>query len=215
MTKVKVCGITNENDARNAIESGADYIGFIFAPSKRKIIKETAVRIIKAFPEYKNFVGVFLNGKKKEIEDICEYSGIRLLQLHGDETPAFCNYFVNREYKVIKVFRVKGHESFTQVALYEKVYAYLFDTYRDYEYGGTGETFDWSLIKKIPQLEGRKYFISGGLDALNVRDVVASLNPYGVDASSKLERQPGFKDHLKVEQFIFEAKGMPYNATNR
>ena len=214
MVNVKVCGVTNKEDAECAVSNGADYIGFIFAPSKRKIIKETALRIKKEIPDFDRYVGVFLNGKKKEIEEICEFAGIRIIQLHGDETPAFCNYFINRGYNVIKVFRVRDQRSFDAVRQYDKVDAFLFDTYKTGQYGGTGEAFDWSIIKRIPFVQGRDFFISGGLDQTNVSRVVSSLKPFGVDASSKLEIRPGYKDHEKVREFIAHAKGVGYDASH-
>jgi len=208
MVQVKICGMTNEADVKNAISCGVDYIGFIFARSKRQMIKESAARIIKNTPDFTNYVGVFLNGKKKEIEDICTYTGIRIIQLHGDETPAFCNYFTNRGYQVIKVFRIKDRSSFDHVAHYDKVKAYLFDTYREDQHGGTGHTFDWSIIKSVPELHGKEYFVSGGLGSSNIDELLSTVEPFGVDASSCLESSPGRKDPAKVAEFIKQVKGV-------
>jgi phosphoribosylanthranilate isomerase len=202
MTHVKICGMTNKDDVAYALACGADYIGLIFAPSKRKIIKETALRILDSTPDFTNYVGVFLNGKKKEIEEICDFTGIRIIQLHGDETPAFCNYFKNRGYVIIKAFRIKNKASFAPVAHYDKVDYFLFDTYVTGHYGGTGESFDWSVLTEIKSLKNKKYFVSGGLDASNLRDLLSEVEPFGVDASSRLETSPGKKDHQKIKDFF-------------
>lgn len=206
MTKVKVCGVTNENDANLAIKAGADYIGLIFASSKRKIIRETAKRIIdNASDGFCNFVGVFMDGKKKEIEETCNYAGIKIIQFHGDETPAFCNYFVNRNFQVIKVIRVMDSTSLKNVSLYEKVEFFLFDTYSHIQKGGTGRVFDWNILKNNDFLSEKNIFVSGGLDSTNVEKAISLLNPYGVDASSCLEKNTGYKDKGKLVDFIRKA----------
>ena len=202
MTKVKICGITNAEDAKVAISAGADYVGLIFGPSKRQIIKETAQRIVTSTPDFKNYVGVFLNGKKKQIEEISAATNIRVLQLHGEETPAFCNYFINRGFDVIKVFCVKDAHSLANIEQYDKVNAFFFDSFSAKERGGTGRTFDWTLLAKNSFLQNRKVFISGGLDHGNVCDVIKVLHPYAVDASSRLEKSVGIKDSEKVHKFI-------------
>ncbi|MBU1862579.1 MAG: phosphoribosylanthranilate isomerase [Candidatus Omnitrophica bacterium] len=208
MTKVKICGITNADDAQFAISCGADYVGLIFAPSKRRIIKETAMRILKKTKNFNTYVGVFLNGRKKEIEEICSSVGIRIVQFHGEETPAFCNYFINRGYDVIKAFRIKNIDSFDAVRQYEKVTKFLFDTFSIEEHGGTGKVFDWSLVKKIDFLKDRDVFISGGISADNAFEVIRALNPYAIDASSQLEIKPGVKDKGKVKQLIEAVHGV-------
>ena len=206
MTKVKICGITNADDATVAISAGADYVGLIFGTSKRQIIKETAQRILSSTPNFNNYVGVFLNGKKKQVENICSTTNIRILQFHGDETPAFCNYFINRGFEVIKVFRVKGAESLVNIEQYDKVSAYFFDSYSAHEHGGTGRTFDWLLLRENNFLRNRKVFVSGGLDQNNVSEVIKTLHPYAVDASSRLENSVGIKDSEKISDFIRTVK---------
>ena len=206
MTKIKICGITNVDDAQHAISCGVDYMGLIFAPSPRQIIKETAARIIKSTPDFTQYVGVFLNAKKKHIEDICAHTHIRILQFHGEETPAFCNYFIKRGFNVIKVFRIKNKTSLASVEEFNKVDTIFFDTYVNEKRGGTGEVFDWSLIAGSHISTNKRVFISGGLDSNNVREVIAIAHPYAVDASSKLEMKVGIKDKLKVKQFIDSVK---------
>lgn len=206
MTKVKICGITREVDARCAIEAGADYLGLIFAPSKRKIIKETALRILHSFPSYNSFVGVFMNEKKKIIEEICDYTGIQIVQFHGDESPAFCNYFINRGIEVIKAFRVRDASSIEKVSAYNKVGMYLFDTYSPEHGGGTGKTFDWHILDGQNILKEKNVIMSGGLYDENVKSVIAAVRPFAVDASSCLEVSPGVKDCNKIKKFIAAVK---------
>ena len=202
MTKVKICGITNADDAKLAISAGADYVGLIFGPSKRQIIKETAQRIVSSTPDFKNYVGVFLNGKKKQIEEISAVTNIRILQFHGEETPAFCNYFINRGFDVIKVFRVKDAHSMADIELYDKVSSFFCDSFSAKEHGGTGTTFDWTLLAQNSFLNNRKVFVSGGLDQDNVCDAIKAVRPYAVDASSRLESSLGIKDSEKVYKFV-------------
>ncbi len=202
MTKIKICGITNPEDAKYAVLFGVDYCGLIFAPSPRQIIKETALRIIKETPNFSNYVGVFLNQKKKFIEEICSYANIKIVQLHGDETPAFCNYFIKRGYDVIKVFRVKDKQTLSEIKRYNKVNLILFDTYSDIQYGGTGNVFDWSILKDSMELKNKKIIVSGGVCSENVKKLIDMVNPYAVDASSKLESETGNKDKTKVKEFI-------------
>lgn len=211
MTKVKICGITNVDNARFAISCGVDYLGFIFAPSPRKIIKETAARIMKETPDFNNYVGVFLNAKKKHVEEICSYARLRIVQFHGEETPAFCNYFIKRGLDVIKVFHVKDKDSFSKIEQYNKIGMIFFDTYSEDANGGTGKIFNWSLINKIDILKNKKVFVSGGLDSKNVCELIELVHPYAVDASSKLESKVGIKDNNKVKDFIDIVHGVKMN----
>ncbi len=206
--KVKICGVTNPEDAEFAISEGVDYVGLIFAKSRRKIIKETAKRITETVPSFENWVGVFLNQKKKEIEDICNYAGIKIIQLHGDETPAFCNYFVNRGIKVIKAVHIKDKSYIDVIKRYNKRIKFLFDTFKAGEYGGTGKPFDWKLLLDEGIVKEKDFFLSGGLDENNVVEALKLVSPYGVDASSRLEAEVGIKDKAKVKAFIRAVKAV-------
>ena len=206
MTKVKICGITNVEDAEAAIENGADYVGLIFASSKRQIIKESAVRLVKTFPAFKNFVGVFLNGKKREIEELCDYTGINIIQLHGIETPAFCNYFINRGIDVIKVFRVRDAESLDNISAYEKVRKILLDTYVPDQPGGTGKTFNWSILPNIQTIKDKDIFVSGGLNNDNITELLKTYAPFAVDVSSGVESSIAKKSAEKVSNFINQVR---------
>lgn len=196
--KVKVCGITNFDDASRAAHYGASALGFIFhKKSPRYISPSRAKKVIDQLPPFITTVGVFVDLKERAVQDICRFTGIRTLQFHGDETPQYCSRF--KGYTLIKAFRVDDVVNFADVKKY-KVNAYLFDTYRKDVEGGTGEAFNWSL------LEGQKFekpfILSGGLNKSNVRQAVEQVNPYAIDISSGLEKTPGIKDPRLIREFF-------------
>jgi phosphoribosylanthranilate isomerase len=206
MTKVKICGITNLNDAIAAVEFGADAIGFIFVPNTpRYIAPAKAAAIIEKLPPFVTTVGVFLNETKEHIKKIVSQCKLNALQLHGQEPPDFCLRF---DRKVVKAFRVKDKESLNVLPKYT-VSAYLLDTYVKGEMGGTGVTFDWSLAS-----DAKKYgliILAGGLNPENVARAIQQVHPYGVDVSSGVEAEPGKKDHSKLKDFIATAKAAEEN----
>ena len=196
--KIKVCGITNLDDARLAAELGADMLGFIFyAKSPRAVSREMATQICRAVTAEK--VGVFVNETEVNIRQILQECGLNALQFHGDESPSFCRLF---PVKKIKAIRVRDETSLQQAAEYD-VDALLLDTYTDSQRGGTGKTFDWSLAVKAKSL-GRPIILSGGLTPDNVREAIRAVQPYAVDVASGVEREPGRKDPEKLRRF-FEA----------
>jgi len=196
-TRIKICGITNMEDAEAAVGFGADALGFIFYKgSKRYIDPETAGDIISNLPPFLTTVGVFVNQDLDEIIEIKDKTSINAVQLHGDEDPQFCNSVPT---KVIKVFRVKGTLDPGKVAQYP-VQAILLDTYSDDEYGGTGRSFDWGIIEEMSH--PKKVILSGGLTPENVAEAVRIVKPYAVDVSSGVEATPGKKDHQKLKNFI-------------
>jgi len=196
-TKIKICGITNIEDAQVAADRGADALGFIFYnQSKRYVETEVAKSIISKLPPFIKTVGVFVNQDLSEIIDIREKTGIDIAQLHGDETPEFCD---SVPFKVIKALRVKDSVDIHEVAQYP-VQAILFDTYSDIEYGGTGESFNWELLKAKDF--SQQIILSGGLDPDNVLKAIQIVRPYAVDVSSGVEDLPGKKDHMKIKKFI-------------
>lgn len=203
MVKVKICGITNLEDALISIEYGADALGFIFYErSSRYITPENVQEIIKELPPFVTTVGVFVNEAIGTIREIKRTTAIDAVQLHGDETPETCEVLGN---KVIKVFRVSRGEvpSPLQLAKY-CVSAYLLDTHREGLPGGTGEVFDWDAA-----IEAKKYgrvILAGGLTPDNVSEAVKKVRPYAVDVASGVEERPGKKDHKKVKEFIERAK---------
>ncbi len=204
MTKVKICANTNPEDAKLAIELGADYLGFIFAESKRRINIPTAREIMGALPQFRNFVAVFSNQPKKEVEATAGELGIKILQFHGEETALYCESFANRGFEVIKTFRIKDAMSLKRLDEYN-VSAFLFDTFSKEEGGGTGVPFDWNLIEDRPFVH-EKLFLAGGLNIQNLQTAIDKIRPFAVDVASGVEKQPGKKDPALLEQFIRIAK---------
>jgi len=202
MVKVKVCGITNVDDAMYAAELGADALGFIFyRGSPRFIDPGEARRIIAELPPFISAVGVFVNESPGEITRVARSSGIDTIQLHGDEPPERCDAL--RPYRVIKAFRVGG--SFDPEILRRyRACAYLLDSYDPGKYGGTGRTFDW----RIAGAAGRfgKVIVSGGIGPDNVLDVVERSHPYAVDVNSAVELAPGRKDRKKLRTLFEKLK---------
>lgn len=201
MIKVKICGITNLDDAMAAVEAGADALGFIFyKESPRYIEPSKAGEIIKNLPPFVKTVGVFVNEKEPEVRRVIESTRIDILQLHGEEPPGFCTLF-NRP--VIKAIRVKERESITCLANYN-VSAFLLDSHNRKGYGGTGEGFDLDIAVEA-KIYGR-IILSGGLTPENIMDAIDKVMPYAVDVSSGVEASKGKKDHDKMRLFIKRAK---------
>ncbi len=205
MPKVKICGNTNAADALKAKELGVDFLGFIFCESKRKITADQAREIMSSIGPFDYFVGVFANQSKEEVEAIAQKLNLKWLQFHGDETSRYCQYFTEKQYHVIKTFRIKDLMSLKRIGEYD-VSAFLFDTYSREELGGTGKTFDWSVIAEKPYVR-EKLFLSGGLTIHNLETAIKQVNSYAVDVASGVEKSPGVKDHQLLERFISIAKG--------
>jgi phosphoribosylanthranilate isomerase len=204
MVKVKVCGITNPGDAREAADAGADAIGLIFAKSSRRISVEEARRISIALPDGVLKVGVFVNAEPAEVLSTAREVGLDLAQLHGDETPETVAAIRGAGLPVMKAVRVRNAEALGALERYEAD-LFLLDAWSAKARGGTGERFDWTLAKLV---KGRgNIVVSGGLTPENVREAVEFFEPYGVDASSSLEERPGKKDGERVRRFVRAAKG--------
>ncbi len=198
MVRVKICGITNWEDAHLAVELGADAVGFIFAESPRQVIPQKVREITSRLPPFVSRVGVFLNHKENEVEEIVERCGLDVLQFHGQETAAYCRKF---KCKVIKAFQIESISDLEALSLY-KVDAFLLDTYHELLPGGTGITFDWDIA-----VEAKKYgpiILSGGLNPENVAEAIEKVGPYAVDVSSGVEASPGKKDPEKMRAFFRE-----------
>ena len=208
MVKVKICGITNSEDALAACEYGADALGFIFYKKSPRFIELERVKdIIKDLPPFVTTVGVFVDEDADRISEIADAAKLDIIQLHGSEPPEFCNVFKR---KIIKAFKIqgqgargKGQEN--EIRRYT-VSAYLLDTYKEGVEGGTGETFNWEIAKEAKGF-GR-IILAGGLTPQNVAEAVETVMPYGVDVSSGVEQKPGKKDLQKVKNFIERAKGI-------
>jgi len=196
MTKIKVCGITNLEDALVAIDSGCDALGFVFTRSPRTISPEEAQIIIERLPSSIKKVGVFVNEDILRVKEIAKICRLDLLQFHGDETPDYCLMF---ELPIIKAFRIKDKESMKRLNDYQ-VAAYLLDSYSEEVYGGTGKGFNWELAKEAKAFG--PIILAGGLNSSNVTRAIKEVEPYGVDVSSGVEESPGQKDHLKIREFI-------------
>ncbi len=204
MTKVKICGNTNLDDVQRAMDLGADYVGLIFAESKRKIDEPTAHFIISSMPPQTPFVGVFANQPKQEVEDIVGKLDLKILQFHGEETSLYCESFMEKGFQIIKTFRVKDALSLKRMDEYN-VTAFLFDTFSKSTAGGTGITFDWSLLVDRPFLKDR-FFLAGGLNPQNLKQAIEAVHPFAVDVASGVEKSPGKKDPELLAEFIRIAK---------
>lgn len=200
--KIKICGMTSIEDTLLAVKGGADAVGFIFyKKSPRAVSAKTVKSIVSALPPFIETVGVFVNETADRINRIADSCNLSAVQLHGDESPAFCKK-IRR--KVIKAVRVQGKESFKGLSSY-KVSAFLLDAFSEEQRGGTGETFDWRLVS-----EGKKYgpiILAGGLDPKNVAHAIQKVKPYAVDVCSGVERQPGQKDPVRLKAFIKAVHG--------
>jgi phosphoribosylanthranilate isomerase len=203
MVKVKICGITNLDDALAAVDYGADALGFVFFKgSPRYISPENASSIIRNLPPFVQTIGVFVDESPEHIMTTVGAAGIGLVQLHGDEPPEACRVHG----RIIKAIRVKSLESLSPLQQFrEHVSAFLLDTYTPDKLGGTGMIFNWDVAAEAKRF-GR-IILAGGLTADNVAEAVGHVRPYGVDVSSGVELTKGKKDLQKMKLFIERAKG--------
>jgi phosphoribosylanthranilate isomerase len=208
MTKVKICGITNLDDARHAMDCGADELGFNFySGSPRYVSPDDARSIIDELPITSDNVGVFVNEPIEKVIEIASFVGLDGIQLHGDESGAYVEEILERTMLfVIKAFRVSPTFSVID-ALDWNTHYYLFDTYSASMHGGTGQTFDWGgfgadISHWVPHLA----YLAGGLTSENVGEAIEIVKPYAVDVASGVESAPGKKDAKKVAAFIKAAK---------
>jgi len=205
MVKVKICGITNHEDASEAVRLGAEALGFIFAPSPRQIVPELARDIIVDLPPFVQAVGVFVNEELSAIRDKVAYCGLDMVQLHGDEPPEFCRELMPR---TLKVFRIKDTSSLSPIGAYKGlVKALLLDTYQEGLKGGTGKTFDWGLAVEAGKF-GIPVILSGGLGPSNIETAISTVKPYAVDVNSTIEARPGKKDHALMRELMEKVNGM-------
>jgi phosphoribosylanthranilate isomerase len=201
--KVKICGITNVDDARAAVDAGADALGFMFFErSPRCLSIEAAAEIAGHVPPHVLKVGVFVNPDDELVHNAAVRCQLNLLQFHGDETPEFCAQF---GLMTMKAFRIKDADSVALISSY-RTDAFLLDSFVAGKHGGTGEKFNWDLAIEAKRF-GRPVFLAGGLTSSNVAEAVATVQPFGIDVSSGVESAPGKKDHAKIRAFIAAAKG--------
>jgi len=201
MVRVKICGITNIEDALEAVEAGADALGFVFFErSPRNIFPEQAAAIIRQLPPFVQTVGLFVNQELAVVNSIADRCGLDLIQLHGEESPDFCSGVKRR---VIKAFRVKDAASLDHMPDYN-VAACLLDAWSPAAHGGTGETFNWEIAAAAAV--SSRIILAGGLTPGNVTAAVEAVRPYAVDVSSGVESAPGKKDPVKIRNFILNAR---------
>jgi phosphoribosylanthranilate isomerase len=204
MVRVKICGITNLEDALHASSQGADALGFVFFKGSPRFIEpEQAGEITRLLPPFITTVGVFVNPGELEVRAALDASGVRVLQFHGTESPAFCDSF---GVPYVKSLRVRNMASLKELSGYSGAAAYLLDAYSEAEFGGTGLTFNWDVAVEAGKM-GR-VILAGGLTQYNVANAVEHVRPYAVDVSSGVEATKGKKDHEAVRNFIAEAKGL-------
>lgn len=208
-TRIKMCGITRPEDARFAVESGADAIGLVFYPkSKRYVSPAQAQALLRDIPPFVASVGLFVDAEAKEVEATLAQVPLSLLQFHGDETAEYCESFRRPYIKAVR-FRVDADENVslqTNQALLKDVMqehinaqGFLIDSYHPQHAGGSGESFAWS---QIPDQLERPIILAGGLSASNVGDAISQVQPYAVDVSSGIESQPGEKSVELMSAFV-------------
>lgn len=199
--KVKICGLTNAEDAVVAVEAGADAIGFVFHKKSPRCAEQAVVKaIVKDLPPFVLPVGVFVNEDAKLVRDVMDSCGLALAQLHGDETAAYCETLGR---SVLKAIRLRDRRSFLALAEFQGragVRGFLVDAFSPDAYGGTGQLADWSLAAEAAGVA--RILLAGGLTPENVAQAIEQVRPYGVDVSSGVEASPGKKDHEKVRAFV-------------
>jgi phosphoribosylanthranilate isomerase len=199
MTRIKICGITNLEDAQFAAACGADAIGFVFADSPRRVAPEKAGKIMAQMEPFVTGVGVFVDATVEEVRGALQVSGCVVAQLHGNEGEDYIQAL--SPYGVVKALRVGETLDAGGAGRYKKARAILLDAYVPGQAGGTGRRFDLAVAGQMVR-GGWRVIVAGGLTPENVGEVVASVRPYGVDVSSGVEAAPGRKDHDKVARFV-------------
>ncbi len=197
IVKVKICGITNYKDAAAAMDMGADLLGFNFYPkSPRFIAPEKAVEIINKLPGFIDITGVFANASLERIREVINQCQLDWVQLHGDESPRFCQSFLSLNVRTMKALRVKEQKDIQQAEDYFTD-AILLDAFDPAKYGGTGLTFDWNIVGHI----NKRVFLAGGINPDNAVSAI-ELGVYGIDVCSGVEAKPGKKDHKKMKKLF-------------
>jgi len=203
--KVKICGITNLEDAQAAVDAGADALGFLFYRHSPRYVPPKVVReVVAELPPFILPVGVFVNEEVNVVRDVMDECGLAIAQLHGDETVAYCESLGR---PVLRGIRLRDRSSFLAMAEYKgraQVRGFVVDAFSEAAYGGTGRVADWHLAAEAART--LPILLAGGLTPLNVAEAVRTVRPYGVDVSSGVESSPGKKDQAKLKAFIREAK---------
>lgn len=208
VVRVKICGITNPEDAWLSVDAGADALGFIFYKgSPRHINPDEAKAIVSTLPPFLTTVGVFVDEEIERVIDIADYLGLTAIQLHGNESPEYCRRLSRRIIKTIKVpERVSTKDLFKSISDYDNISAILLDTCVRGKEGGTGRIFNWDIA-----IEAKRYgriILAGGLTPENVVDAIERVKPYGVDVCSGVESEPGRKDPKRLRDFVNMVKAL-------
>jgi phosphoribosylanthranilate isomerase len=200
MTLIKICGITNLEDALAAVDAGADTLGFNFyKPSPRYVAPQAARQIIDQLPDAVLTVGVFVNEESPQsVKDLARHAGITAIQLHGDESPDYCQSL--KGHYVIKALSAATDFDVQHARAYD-VQAIMLDTKDDALRGGTGRVFNWSIAREVKHAVP-KLFLAGGLGPENIEEAITTVRPYAVDACSALEEVPGKKNHERMRAFV-------------
>lgn len=203
MSKIKICGLTRQEDIRAVNEYLPDYIGFVFAKSRRQVTEDQAKLLKQILNPSIKAVGVFVNEEIERIAGLCSKGIIDLIQLHGDEDEEYIRKLrTMTDKEIIRAVRVKTSEDVTQV--FESAADYLlFDTFHEQQYGGSGVSFDWTLIQKPV----RQYFLAGGINEDNILEAVGNYQPFAVDVSSGVETD-GKKDPQKISNIIAKVRSV-------
>jgi phosphoribosylanthranilate isomerase len=200
MPKIKVCGMTRQADALYAASLGVDAVGFVLARSPRRADPQIVREVVRSLPPFVNAVGVVVDMDFGLLRETAAFCRLHWVQLHGHESPAYCRAL---DLNTIKAIRVKDKESLLAMAAYKGcVDGFLLDTYVKGKPGGTGTSFDWSLVEEAKQYG--PVILSGGLNAESIREAIHAARPYGVDVSSGVESAPGVKDREKLRRFVAE-----------
>ena len=206
--KIKICGITNADDAAIAWEAGADALGFVMYRKSPRFVEPAVVKaIVAGLSPFVLPIGVFVNEEPERVRALMDDCGLALAQLHGDESALYCQQLGR---PVLKALRLKDRGTFLALAEFQgraNVRGFLIDAFSDHAYGGTGQTVDWTLAQEAAR--SMPIILAGGLSPMNVAEAIARVRPYGVDVSSGVEQSPGKKDPDKVKAFIQAARLVP------
>ncbi|MBS9777422.1 MAG: phosphoribosylanthranilate isomerase [Gammaproteobacteria bacterium] len=201
--RIKVCGFTTEQDARNAIDMGVDALGFVFYEKSKRYVTPESLQWMKTLPSFTQMVALFVNPSRNYVEQILKQLPIDIIQFHGDESAIFCEQFHYRYIKAVPMEGLKQQQATDYMNTHQNASAFLLDNYGGNKIGGSGTAFDWS---NIPTNSDHALIMAGGLNSDNVGVVIHHCHPYGVDVSSGVESAAGIKSVEKMSEFIAAVK---------
>jgi phosphoribosylanthranilate isomerase len=205
--RIKICGITQPQQGKAIANAGATALGFICVPTSPRYVNNAQIRAITEEVQYVDRIGVFANSSYKEIAETVSNSNLSGVQLHGDESPEFCQRIreILPNVEIIKALRIRSSEDFDKTTIYtDYVNALLLDAYHPQQLGGTGKTLDWEILQTFKP--NCSWFLAGGLTPNNILEALSQVNPSGIDLSSGVERAPGDKDLVKVAELFEKLK---------